>query len=221
MTNIQNVGYIKLDSLQKRSIQFRIMRNCSLFCPRLRFFVKAKEDMLVSVAHEQKFYVQEHIVRGNLQKNFFRELNVLRFILHYHARSTVWGIKDAVATQLFVADAQFHFVTHQRCRVTEESHKPMHHMLSHPLLRREGNKSATQDVKHFWLAVLRRSYSYIFVLWKVHYSTLAHAFTTDFCGVESTTTPDSPVQILPMRRGIPMTPLPNRPAARSCRGRKR
>lgn len=151
-------------------LQFRITGNCGLLCPRFRFFVKTKENMLVSIAHEKKLHVQKHIVRGNLRENFFRKRNALRFILHYHARSTIWGVKNTVATQFFVAHTQLHFIAHQGCRITEKSHEPIYNVLPHPLLRREGYKTTTQDVKHLMLAVLRRSYTYICILWKVHYS---------------------------------------------------
>lgn len=57
--------------------------------------------------------MQQQVVGGNLVKDFLRDGYMRRFVLYNHARTGIRAIEDAVATQLFVAASQFHFILEQ------------------------------------------------------------------------------------------------------------
>ena len=100
-----------------------------------------------TVAHDQIFHFQDHVVSANLVEYYLGDLHIGTFVLHNHQGfQSLLAIDDCVATATHAIQRYSHLVRHQRGGVALVLDEEMHEMLAHPLLRGEGDKLLAKHI---------------------------------------------------------------------------
>ena len=94
-----------------------------------------------TVAHDQIFHFQDHVVSANLVEYYLGDLHVWTFVLHNHqGLQPLLTIHHRVASATHAVQRHSHLICHQRGGVALLRYQEVHKMLAHPLLGGEGDK---------------------------------------------------------------------------------
>ena len=101
-----------------------------------------------AVAHDKVFYLEHHVVAGNLVEHGLRDFYVRSLVFHNHAGAQVLVVKHRVATLFRAVQGELYLVGKQTLRIALKIGQEVYKMLSYPLLRSQCNVFFTKRVEN-------------------------------------------------------------------------
>ena len=101
-----------------------------------------------AVAHDEVFYLEHHVVAGNLVEHGLRDFHVRSLVFHNHAGAEVFVEKNRVATLFRTVQVELYLVGKQTLGIALKIRQEVYKMLSDLLLRGKCNVFFTKRVEN-------------------------------------------------------------------------
>ena len=116
--------------------------------------VQVATKVAQTITHDQIFGTQDTVVRRNLIEYLLSDFHVWRLVFYDHSRcATLASIQHSVAATTHSAHVDSHLVGHQWGRVSQVVDQVVREVLAHPLLGRQRDVTAAQNVKNMSASV--------------------------------------------------------------------